>query len=92
MGVTIRGEYQNSPTKREILTGLAKHKMVNGLLILSHWSLSLKEVMDLEQMGFPHVIVDGSISAGETNCVEVDNFGGAVRAIEYPIGLDHRKK
>lgn len=87
----IRREYQSSSTKRETLARLAKHKMVDGLLILSHWPLSLKEVIELGQMGFPHVIVDGSISGGEANCVEVDNFGGAVQAVEYLIGLDHGK-
>jgi len=44
----IRGEYQNSLTKREILARLAKHKMADGLIILSHWPLSVKEVLDLE--------------------------------------------
>ena len=58
--------------------------MVDGLLILSHWPLSFKEVIDLEQMGFPYVIVDGRISGGEANCVEVDNFGGALKAVQYP--------
>lgn len=87
----IRGEYQNSSTKRESLARLAKHKMVDGLLILSHWPLSFKEVIDLEQMGFPYVIVDSSISGVETNCVGVDNFGGALKAMEYLIGLGHRK-
>jgi len=87
----IRGEYQNCSIKREILARLAKHKMVDGLLILSHWPLSFKEVMDLEQIGFPYVIVDGSISGLETNCVGVDNFGGAQKAVEYLIGLGHKK-
>ncbi|MFQ6066884.1 MAG: LacI family DNA-binding transcriptional regulator, partial [bacterium] len=87
----IRGEYQSSSTKRETLTRLAKHKMVDGLLILSHWPLSFKEVMDLEQMGFPYVIVDGGISGLEANCVGVDNFGGAQKAVEYLIGLGHKK-
>lgn len=87
----IRGEYQNSSTKRETLTRLARHKMVDGLLILSHWPLIFKEVIDLEQMQFPYVIVGGSIPGVETNCVEVDNFGGALNVVEYLIGLGHRK-
>lgn len=87
----IRGEYQNSSTKRESLTRLAKHKMVDGLLILSHWPLIFKEVLDLEQMEFPYVTVDGSVSGLKTNCVGVDNFGGALKAVEYLIGLGHRK-
>ena len=71
-------------TKAKIVTRLAKYKMIDGLLILSHWPLSFKEVIDLEQMGFPYVTVDDSISGVKTNRVEVDNFGGALRAVQYP--------
>lgn len=87
----IRGEYQNSLTKRETLAKLARHKMVDGILILSHWPLSVKEVLDLEQMKFPYVMVDGHIPGIEVNCVEVDNFGGALKAVEYLIGLGHKR-
>jgi len=87
----IKGEYLNSSTKREILTRLARHRMVDGLLILSHWPLQVKEVLDLEQMNFPYVVVDGHISGINANCVEMDNFAGAVKMVEYLIGLGHRK-
>jgi len=87
----IKGEHQNSSTKREILNKFAQHKMVDGLIILSHWPLHVKEVLDLEQMSFPYVVADGHIPGIDVNCIEMDNFGGAVKVVEYLIGLGHKR-
>jgi len=87
----IKGEYQNSSTKGEILSKLAKYRLVDGLIILTYWSLQIKEILDLEQMNFPYVVVNGHIPGIEVNCVEIDNFGGAVKVVEYLIGLGHKR-
>ncbi len=87
----IKGEYQNSSTKREMLTRLAKYRLVDGLIILSHWFFQVKEILDLEQMNFPYVVVNGHILGIDVNCVEMDNFGGAVKVLEYLIDLGHRR-
>ncbi|MCD6318954.1 LacI family DNA-binding transcriptional regulator [Candidatus Aerophobetes bacterium] len=87
----IKGEHKNSSTKREILTRLAKYRLADGLIILSHWPLQVKEILDLEQMSFPYVVVDGHIPGIDVNCVEMDNFGGSLKSVEYLIGLGHRR-
>jgi DNA-binding LacI/PurR family transcriptional regulator len=87
----IKGEYQNSSTKSEVLSRFAKYRLVDGLIILSYWPLQVKEILDLEQMNFPYIVVDGHIPGMETNCVEMDNFGGAVKVVEYLIHLGHRR-
>ena len=87
----IRGEYQTSSKRKEILTRFATHKMVDGLLIISHWPLKFKEIIELERIKFPYVIVGGDIPGIDVNCVKVNNFDGALKAVEYLISLGHRK-
>jgi len=87
----IKGEYQNSSTKSEVLSKFAKYRLVDGLIILSYWLLQVKDILDLEQMNFPYVVVDGHIPGIEVNCIEMNNFSGAVKVVEYLIHLGHRR-
>jgi len=88
----IKGEDEEGIlNKSEILGRIARQKMSDGLLILSHWPLYYKDVSGLVELNFPFVILDGSIPEHRLNCVEVDNFAGANKAVEYLIQLGHKR-
>jgi len=88
----IKGEDKEGRlNKKEILSKVAKEKMLDGLLILSHWPLHFEEISSLVESKFPFVIIDGKVSDHYVNCVEIDNFGGACKAVEHLIKLGHRR-
>ncbi len=88
----IKGEEEEGVlSKREVLMRIAKQKMLDGLLILSYWPLSFEDISDLLQLKFPFIIIGGSVSDHQVNCVEVDNFAGARKAVEYLIKLGHKR-
>ena len=88
----IKGEDKEGVlNKKEILVRIAKQKMLDGLLILSHWLLHFEDISGLLELSFPFVILNGDIPEHRVNCVEIDNFAGACKAVEYLISLGHKR-
>lgn len=66
------------------------YKDYNGILILSHWGVTVEEILPLLDYKKPFIVLDGTISGFERNYVAVDHYQGAFDAVEYLIKVGHR--
>jgi len=88
----IKGEDKKGVlNKSKIFVRIAKQKMLDGLLVLSHWPLQFEDIFNLLELKFPFVIVESGLSNHRVNCVEIDNFTGACKAVEYLLKLGHKR-
>ena len=62
----------------------------DGILILSHWGVTVDEILQFLDHKIPFVVLDGGISGFERNYVTVDHYQGAFDAVEYLIKAGHR--
>lgn len=62
----------------------------NGILILSHWGITVEEILPLLDHKKPFIVLDGSIAGFERNYVTVNHHQGAFDAVEYLIQAGHR--
>lgn len=62
----------------------------NGVLILSHWGVTVEEILPLIDHKKPFIVLDGTISGFERNYVTVDHYQGAFDAVEYLIKAGHK--
>lgn len=75
--------------ERRVLASL--YGRVDGLLLAPATEGS-ETTEDLRKFGIPIVLVDRQVStATGFDCVLIDNRGGARRAIDYLVGLGHRR-
>jgi len=61
-----------------------------GALILSHWGVTVEEILCFLDNKKPFIVLDGSIYGFERNYVTVDHYQGAFEAVEYLIQAGHR--
>ncbi|MCX7795973.1 MAG: LacI family transcriptional regulator, partial [bacterium] len=61
-----------------------------GVLILSHWGVTVEEILPLLDHKKPFIVLDGTISGFERNYVAVDHYQGAFDAVEYLIKAGHK--
>lgn len=73
--------------RKKILENVCKKFDI--VLILSHWGITLEEVLQFLDYKKPFVVLDGSISGFERNYVTVDHYQGAFDAVEYLIRAGH---
>lgn len=90
--MVVQGEFYNAHPldKREALLGIARNRLFEGLIILSHWPISYPEVSDLVRERFPFVIVNQRLEEEGVSFVDIDHYGGAKQAVEYLIKQGHR--
>lgn len=65
------------------------YRNIDGALILSHWGITIDEILPFLDNNKPFIVLDGSISGFERNYVTVDHYKGAFDAVEYLIKLGH---
>lgn len=63
---------------------------VDGI-ILTSTSMQLDDIVQLNQNNIPYVLVDRRLEDIETNYVGIDNYKGAVEAIEYLINKGSKR-
>lgn len=87
----IRGDYgpDEFVKRKEILENIPNNS--SGILILSHWSLSIEEILPFLDNKRPFIVLGGSISGFERNFITVEHYRGAFEAVEYLIKAGHRK-
>ncbi|MGC8971517.1 MAG: LacI family DNA-binding transcriptional regulator, partial [bacterium] len=66
------------------------HQNYDGILILSHWGITVEEVLPLLDHKKPFIVLDGTIKGFARNYVTVDHYQGAFDAVEYLIQVGHR--
>lgn len=86
----IRGDYgpEEFIKRKEVLENIPNNS--NGILILSHWSLSIDELLPFLDNKRPFIVLGGSISGFERNFVTAEHYRGAFEVVEYLIKLGHR--
>lgn len=75
----------------KFLTGLAREKRVDGLIILTLAPFHKDFIWGLEKMDFPFVLVNRHLGKHPVNCIVLDDFGASFQAVEYLFALGHRK-
>lgn len=90
--MVVKGEFYNGHPldKREALLNIARNRLFEGLVILSHWPISYPEVSDLVREHFPFVIVNQRLEEEGVSFVDIDHYGGAKEAVKYLIQRGHR--
>ncbi|MEH7522131.1 LacI family DNA-binding transcriptional regulator [Bacillus sp. JJ1503] len=80
----------DSGIKEKSYIDILRKKYVDGMIIASN-NLGLKEIKDLEQSNIPLVVLDRAQDI-ETNCViRVDNYGGAMQAVQHLLDVGCKK-
>lgn len=80
----------DSGIKERSYIDVLRKKYVDGIIIASN-NLGSKEIVDLKQCNIPLVVLDRAQDI-ETNCViRVDNFGGAIEAVQHLLDVGCRK-
>ena len=77
--IVVKGEFFNGHPldKREALLNIARNRLFEGLIILSHWPIHYSEVSDLVKENFPFVIVNQRVEGEGVSYVDIDHYGGA---------------
>jgi LacI family transcriptional regulator len=65
-------------------------KRVDGAVVFAH-QIDDAMVLEAAKEDFPVVVLDRSVDGPHVISVEVDNFRGALEAVEYLIGLGHTR-
>ncbi|MGC8778014.1 MAG: LacI family DNA-binding transcriptional regulator [Candidatus Caldatribacteriaceae bacterium] len=90
--MVVKGEFYNGHPldKREALLSIARNRLFEGLIILSHWPIYYPEVSDLVRERFPFVIVNQRLEGEGVSFVDIDHYGGAREAVKYLVRKGHR--
>lgn len=74
---------------------IARQSSCNGMIIIAPTHLEIAQLRDLAAKDIPFVAISTSSSteAGDKDlpCVDTDNYGGTVEAIEHLLNLGHEK-
>ncbi len=91
--IVVRGEFYNGHPldKREALLDIARNRLFEGLVLLSHWPVQYAEVSDLVRDGFPFVLVNQRLEGEGISYVDIDHYGGAREAVIYLIRKGHHR-
>lgn len=91
--MVVKGEFFNGHPldKREALLDIARNRLFEGLILLSHWPVQYAEVSDLVREGFPFVVVNQRVEGEGVSYVDIDHYGGAKMAMEYLIAQGHTR-
>lgn len=89
--IVVKGEFFNGHPldKREALLDIARNRLFEGLVLLSHWPVQYAEVSNLVQEGFPFVVVNQRVEDEGVSYVDIDHYGGAKKAVEYLVQQGH---
>jgi len=89
--MVARGEFFNGHPldKREALLDIARNRLFDGLILLSHWPIHYSEISDLVKENFPFVIVNQRLEGEGVSCVDIDHYNGAKDAVTYLIRKGH---
>lgn len=89
--MVVKGEFFNGHPldKREALLEIAKNRLFEGLVLLSHWPVQYAEVSDLVREKFPFVVVNQRVEGEGISYVDIDHYGGAKKAVEYLVHQGH---
>jgi len=90
--IVVKGEFFNGYPldKRAALLDIARNRLFEGLIILSHWPIHYSEVSDLVKENFPFVVVNQRVDGEGVSYVDIDHYGGAKEAVSYLIREGHR--
>ena len=91
--IVVKGEFFNGHPldKREALLNIARNRLFEGLVILSHWPIHYSEVSDLVKENFPFVIVNQKVEGKGVSYVDIDHYDGAQKAVKYLIDKGHKR-
>lgn len=87
---TVLCSTNNLPERQHEYIQILLERRVDGL-ILGSARLREPEVEALAQGGFPVVLVNRRLRSPQVDSVVVDNYGGALRLVEYLIRLGHSR-
>lgn len=91
--MVVKGEFFNGHPldKREALLDIARNRLFEGLVLLSHWPVQYAEVSDLVREGFPFVVVNQRVDGEGVSYVDIDHYGGAKEAMMYLLRQGHTR-
>ena len=91
--VVVKGDLMNpnSISVREELNKIARKKLFDGILVLSHWPLHYSEVSDLVNDNFPFVVVGQKIDSEKVSYIDIDHYEGALKAMQYIFNKGRKK-
>lgn len=91
--MVVKGEFFNGHPldKREALLDIARNRLFEGLVLLSHWPVQYAEVSDLVREGFPFVVVNQRVEGEGVSYVDIDHYGGAKKAMEHLLKQGHTR-
>ncbi|MCD6155899.1 MAG: LacI family DNA-binding transcriptional regulator [Candidatus Atribacteria bacterium] len=89
----VKGEFYNGHPldKRESLLDIARNRLFEGLIVLSHWPVHYSEVSELVKEKFPFVVVNQRVEGDGVSYVDIDHYQGAKEAVAYLIEKGHRR-
>jgi LacI family transcriptional regulator len=88
--VILCNSESNLAYEREYISAMLRQR-IEGLLIAPVGDESRANLLHLERLHTPYVLIDRSVNGVECDVVQADSVGGARRLIEHLIALGHRR-